>query len=92
MIGLIFTYLFVCEFALKCTVLGFVKYLSDLNNWVDFAVVCTGMAETYAILISMNCKLGAPSDASKDHCIETGGSGLGLLRCSRLLKLAKLEQ
>ena len=90
MIGLIFTYLFVCEFALKCTVLGFVKYLSDLNNWVDFAVVCTGMAETYAILISMNCKLGAPSDASKDHCIETGGSGLGLLRCSRLLKLAKL--
>jgi hypothetical protein len=90
MIGLCFTYLFVCEFALKCTVLGFVKYLSDTNNWVDFAVVCTGMAETYGILISMNCKLGAPSDASKDHCIETGGSGLGALRCARLLKLAKL--
>jgi hypothetical protein len=90
MIGLCFTYLFVCEFALKCTVLGFVKYLSDTNNWVDFAVVCSGIAETYAILISMNCKLGAPSDASKDHCIETGGSGLGALRCARLLKLAKL--
>ena len=90
LIGLCFTYLFVCEFALKCVMLGFVKYVSDTDNLLDIVVVLTGMLETPAVWESMHCKLFAPSDALKYHCIETGGSGLGLLRCARLLKLGKL--
>jgi hypothetical protein len=53
-------------------------------------VVFAGLLETPAVLAAINCKLGAPDNAPKDLCIETGGSGLGLLRCARLLKLGKL--
>ena len=35
----------------------------------------------------INCKLYAPESAGFDHCVGTGGAGLGLLRCARLLKL-----
>jgi len=90
MIGLVFTYLFVAEFALKCSVLGVRLYLNETGNLVDLAVVLTGMLETPAVLEGVACKLYAPHDALKEHCIDTGGSGLGLLRCFRLLKLGKL--
>ena len=90
LVGLVFTYLFVTEFALKSAMLGIKNYVLDANNAIDIAVVLTGMIETPAVLTAINCKLYAPTDALRDHCILTGGNGIALLRCARLLKLGKL--